>query len=289
MDEIRDIIAKYDHDYLVQLYGSLEKTDELVSVYYEDVAEILDVITRLRNSERNPTGFSSDDAPILGLLIRLWKLLKLTMWIYEEDSAEFAPVAERSLIEVAVTATYLLNADRSVIEDYRRCSFKNRLRILEEKASESEYFKSKAGKRIVRSIMQKLALEGLNESSFVAQIKNRWRVQGKTFYDMFRDVMDAEMYAMTYGVSSESVHASWQDVMGYSLDEVQPRKFLPLYRTLRVSIGHISLVMPFAIMPYRQWTKRIEIDDPYICEVMDYIEKLNNLFLLKHYSLFYGE
>ena len=98
MDEIQDILAKYDRDYLARLLASTPEADRLALAFYEDVAEILDILSRLKNIERNPTGFSINDAPILGLLVRTWKLLKLIVWIYKEDSAEFAAIAERSLI-----------------------------------------------------------------------------------------------------------------------------------------------------------------------------------------------
>ena len=105
MDEIQEILEKYDRAYLYRLFASMSEADELALVFFEDVAEVLDILSRMRNSKRNPNGFSIDDAPILGLLVRTWKLLKLIIWSYREDSAEYAAIAERSLIEVAMTAT----------------------------------------------------------------------------------------------------------------------------------------------------------------------------------------
>ena len=135
MDEIQDILAKYDRAYLERLSASTPEADQLALAFFEDVAEILDTLSRLKNVERNPTGFLIDDAPILGLLVRTSKLLKLIVWIYKEDSAEYAAIAERSLIEVAATATYLLRSDKSTMEDYRRCSYRNRYKMLKQAAS----------------------------------------------------------------------------------------------------------------------------------------------------------
>ena len=185
-------------------------------VFFKDVAEILDILSRLRQVERNPNGFSIDDAPILGLLVRTWKLLKLIIWIYKEDSAEHAAIAERSLIEVAVTATYLLRSDGSTLEDYRRCSYRNRFRILQEAASEPEYFRLQPGQRLLRSINEKLRLEGLDEHSFEEQIGNDWRVQGKTFHQIFKEVIGEDLYAVAYGTFSESVHGLLEDVRSFS-------------------------------------------------------------------------
>ena len=116
MEEIQNILAKYDDAYRARLAAQTPEADQLALTFYEDVAEILDILSRLKNVERNPTGFSIDDAPILGLLVRTWKLLDLIIWIYKEDSAEYAAIAERSLIEVAVTATYLLRSDNAILE-----------------------------------------------------------------------------------------------------------------------------------------------------------------------------
>lgn len=288
MDEIKDILEKYDCGHLERLLASTPEADPLASAFFKDVAEILDILSRMRNAERNPSGFSIDDAAILGLLVRTWKLLNLIIWIYEEDSAEHASIAERSLIEVAVTATYLLRSDKSTLEDYRRCSYKNRFRMLEQAASGSKYFRSKAGRRILRSIREKLALEGLNEHSFEKQIQNGWRLQGKTFQQIFKEVMGEELYAVAYGTFSDSVHGSWQDVRAYSLLGNGPRIYSPLYEPLRLSVGHISLIIPFAMLPFREWSVRVHLDSPYITEVLGFLDKISLRLLEKYGKIFHG-
>lgn len=287
MDEIKDILAKYDRAYRERLVASTQEADQLALAFFEDVAEILDVLSRMRNVERNATAFSIDDAAILGLLVRTWKLLQLIVWIYKEDSAEYASIAERSLIEVAVTATYLLRSDASTMEDYRRCSYRNRVKMLEQAASGSKYYRVKAGQRLLRSINEKLALEGLDEHSFEEQIQNNWRVQGKTFHAIFKEVVDESLYPVAYGMLSESVHGSWQDVRSFSLRGNVTRGFLPRYEPLRVSIGHVSLIVLFATMPFREWAARVELD-PHIEEVLDFVDKLNAVLFDKYWSLFYG-
>ena len=288
MEEIQAILAKYEHDYLARLLATTSEADRLALTFYEDVVEILDVLSRLKNVERNPTGFCIDDAPILGLLVRTWKLLKLVVWIYKEASAEYAAVAERSLIEVAVTATYLLRSGSSTIEDYRRCSYWNRFKILEQAASGAGYYDSKAGGRLLRSIKEKLALEGLDENSFEEQIANHWRPQWNTFRRIFEHVMGEDLYAVTYGTSSETVHGSWHDVRGYCLQGDVAHGFVPLYEPVRVNVGYVSMIVPFATMPFREWAERVQLDEPYIGEVLDFIDRLNLLLFDKCGELLYG-
>ena len=288
MDEIQDILAKYDRAYLERFSASTPEADQLALAFFEDVVEILETLSCLKNVERNPTGFSPDDAPILGLLVRTWKLLKLIVWIFKEESVEYAPIAERSLIEVAVTATYLLHSNKSTMDDYRRCSYRNRFKMLEQATSGSEYYRSKAGHRLLRSIKEKLALEGLDERSFEKQIRNDWRVQGKTFHAIFEAVVGKDLYAVAYGTSSESVHGSWLDVRSFSLRGNVAQGFSPLYEPLRKSVGHVSLIVPFATMPFRGWAARVQLDDRYIKEVLDFVDNLNGILFKKYGSRVLG-
>lgn len=288
MDEIRNIRAKYDRAYLERLFASTPEEDQLALAFYEDAAEILEILSRLKNIDRNPTGFSMDDAPILGLLVRTWKLLKLIIWIYREDSVEYAAIAERSLIEAAVTATYLIRSDESTMEDYRRCSYRSRLKILEQAASGSKYYRSKAAHRLLRSINEKLALERLDEHSFNEQIRNGWRVQGKTFHAIFKEVVDEGMYPVAYGVSSESVHGSWLEVRSFSLRGNVGLGFIPLYEPLRASAGHVSLIVPFAILPFGEWAERVQLDIRYVEGVLGFIDQVNRRLLARYMSLIYG-
>lgn len=251
MIEIQKITAKYDSDYVRDCIESVAGINSYALAFYKDVAEIYDAITRVRNVERNPTGFSLEDAPILGLLTRVWKLLKLILRFYEENNAEFIGVVERPLIEASVTATYLLRHDISVVEDYRLCSYKDRLRILRDLKAGSAFFDTKAGQRLLRSVREKLDLEGLDENSFAVQKRNRWRLQGKSFYDIFSEVARQEMYACVYGMMSESVHGSWTESLDWCLSRNEDGTFsvFPFFHppdirfvspTLRFSTPHMS-------------------------------------------------
>lgn len=185
MEEIFAITEKYDEAYVREGLDSLEDINKFTTVFYKDVGDIYDGLTRVINTERNPVGFSLNDAPILGLLVRVWKLLKEIIKYYEQDNAEIISLLERPLIEASVVATYLMMNDESVIEDYRKCSYKDRLRILRDLESGSVFLETKAGNRLLESVREKMELEGLTTQDFDEQKRNRWRLQGKSFYDIF--------------------------------------------------------------------------------------------------------
>lgn len=169
MDEIRDIVKKCDAEYVRDGLASLQEINKFALTFYKDVAEIYDCLTRVKNSARNPTGFSLEDAPILGLLVRIWKLLKEIIKYYEQNNAEIISILERPLIEASVVATYLMISDPSVIEDYRKCSYKDRLRMLRDLESGSAFFETKAGKRLLKALREKIDFEKLTERDFDIQ------------------------------------------------------------------------------------------------------------------------
>ena len=179
MDELDAIMEKYEDRPLREHFEGLDDINRFAIQFYRDVAEIYDCLSRVKNHERNPSGYSLDDAPIIGLLVRIWKLLKETIRYHVEDNAEFVVIFQRTLIETALTATYLLKHDAAVLEDYRKCSYKDRLRILRDAKNGSAFSKTKAGKRLLRSVEKKMSLECFTENDFSEQKKIDGGCRGK--------------------------------------------------------------------------------------------------------------
>lgn len=275
MNEIQEIMSRYDETYVSESLKSLEDINKFTGTFVKDVAEIYDCITRIRKIDRNPTGFSLDDAPILGLLTRIWKLLKEIVIYYEKNNAEIISILERPLIEASITAQYLLINDTSVLQDYRKCSYKDRLRILRELEEGSHFFHTKAGKRLLKSVQEKMELEKFTEEDFKAQKKNRWKLQGKTFFDIFKEITDENLYKYTYGIMSESIHGSWNESMDWCLQKNEDSTFsvYPFYH--QADLRYIYPTIKFCNDPYRLWLKRIECENDYLTGVLDWIERVN--------------
>jgi hypothetical protein len=281
MEELQKIIEKYDESYISKHLKSVDDINRFAAVFYKDVAEIYDCITRVKNIQRNPMGYSLSDAPILGLLVRIWKLLKEIIKYYEEDNAEIISILERPLIEASITATFLLKSNESVIEDYRKCSYKDRLRILRELRNGSPFFETKAGKRLLKSVKEKMELEGFTVDDFKTQKNNNWKLQGKNFFDIFKEVTDEDLYKYTYGMMSEAIHGSWNESMDFCLQRNDDSTFsaFPFYHG--ADIRYVTPTLRFCNTPYRMWLKRIEADDEQLLSVLDWVDRVNTrLFIL---------
>lgn len=286
MEELQAITTKYQPDYIRDGFASVEGVNKFALTFYKDVAEIYDCLTRLKNVERNPSGFSIDDAPVLGLLVRVWKLLKEVIRYYEQDNAEIIAILERPVIEASTVATYLLTNGPDVMLDYRKCSYKDRLRILRDLEGGSVFFDTKGGKRLLKSVLEKLDIEGFDKDDFKEQKGNRWRLQGKSFYQIFSEIEHADLYACTYGIMSESIHGSWAESLDWCLNRQDDGTYKANPFSYPADIRYVTPLLKFTTQPFRLWCQRIDVYDNNIAGTLDWIERVNLRLFQKFDSLF---
>ena len=289
MIEFTQITEKYQPPYIEKHFSSLEGLHTFSVQFFKDVAEIYDALTRMSNVERNPTGYSIDDAPILGLLVRICKLLKECVKYHEHDNAEVIAIFERPLIEATTIASYLMLSDVAAIEDYRKCSYKYRLRILRELESRSAFFDTKAGKRLLAAVKDKMDFEGLTKDDFAEQKKNKWRLQGKSFRDIFAEIEHNDLYPATYGMMSESIHGSWNESMDWGLVRNDDGTFSAFTDYHPVDVRYVTPIINFTIKPFRLWLQRIDAYDENFKGTMDWIERVNTRLFRTFDGLYDGE
>jgi hypothetical protein len=280
MQEIRDVMSKYDETYIATHLHSSAEINRFAATFYKDVAAIYDAITRVKNIERNPTGFSLTDAPILGLLVRIWKLLQEIIKYYEADNAEIISILERPLIEAAVTAAYLLKSTDDAVDDYRKCSYKTRLRILRDLTAGSPFFETKAGQRLLKSVRGKMDFEGLTEEDFTVQKRNGWKLQGKSFLQIFSEVVGEQLYASSYGMMSESIHGSWNESMDYCLHRNEDGTFSTFPFSHQADIRYVTPTIRFCNIPFKLWLTRIQADDKYLTDVLNWVDRVNGALFI---------
>jgi hypothetical protein len=286
MEELIKITDKYRPDYVGAGLATLESMNRFASDFYADVAEIYDCLTRIKHVERNPSGFSLDDAPILGLLVRIAKLMKEVRDYYARDNAEIISILERPLIEASVVATYLLKHGPETMLDYRKCSYKDRLRILRDLEAGSAFYETKPGMRLARSVNEKLAVEGFGPDDFSEQKKNRWRLRGKSFFDIFAEIAHEDLYAATYGMMSESIHGSWNESLDWCLTREEDGTYKPNLLSYPADVRFMAPTLRFTNPPFRLWLERIGVYDDDLRGVLDWIDKVNAALFHRFDKLF---
>ncbi|MCW2106454.1 UNVERIFIED_ORG: hypothetical protein M2402_003636 [Rahnella aquatilis] len=289
MLEFNRITEKYQPHYIENHFSSLDGLHIFSIQFFKDVADIYDALTRMRNVERNPIGFQINDAPILGLLVRVSKLLKECVKYYEQDNAEVIAIFERPLLEATTIASYLMLNGDTAIEDYRKCSYKDRLRILRELENGSPFFETKAGKRLLAAVKDKMDFEGLTKDDFSEQKKNKWRLGGKSFRDIFSEIEHDEIYPVTYGMMSESIHGSWNESMDWGLVRNKDGSFSAFTDYHPADIRYLTPTLNFTIKPFRLWLQRIDAYDSNFKDTMDWIERVNTRLFHTFDALYDGE
>ena len=272
MQEIDRIWLKYEEGRFLDSIESLDEVNRLALTFCSDVAETFRLVTLLHSPDWNRSGYGLSDAPLIGLLTRVAKLLRLVCRFYELNNGDYLSVFSRPLIESTIVATYLMREGDTAIEDFRRCSYKDTLRICRDRDSGSEFFDTAAGQRVLRSAHADLALEGLSKSSFGLQKRNRWRLQGKSMYEIFAEVVGAAEYPSVYGMMSESVHGSWNESMNSCLLRNDDGTFSARALFVGVDARVLLPLVLFATPPYALWIERIELRDESLRQNLDKIQ-----------------
>ncbi|MBC8200145.1 MAG: hypothetical protein H8E80_08925 [Desulfobacteraceae bacterium] len=275
MEEIQNILDEYKSIDISKEISTLGRMKDFSTKFYGDVANIYDAITRIKNIERNPTGYNFNDAAILGLLIRIWKIFKEVVYYYKEDKGEIIAHLDRLILESAVIAHYLLINDEDVTVDYRKCSYKDRLNIIVDSNRSPEFFKTPAGIRLKSSILNKMNAEGWSVDSFEEQKRNRWKLSGKNFYEIFREIVPQNLYKYLYGIPSEAIHGSWNESMDFHLQRNQDGTFSPYPHYQPVDMRFITPLLRITNEPYLLWLKRIDADLEYFEKIFQWISSVN--------------
>ena len=288
MHAIPDIRAKYEVRHIRDRLNSVEQVNNFALDFYKDVSKTYRLVTSQKNEIRNPTGYSLTDAPILGLLVRISKLFTLVLRYYEEDHGEYIGTVSRPLLEASIMALYLLQQDEAVVSDYRRCSYKDALRILRDYKSGSGFFRTRAGRRLLTSVRENLALEGLTEDDFSLQKRNGWRLQGKNFFRIFAEMFSAEAFAFIYGITSESIHSSWNHSMDWCLTRNEDGTFSAYCLFIPADVRIISSAVSYSTPAYRLWLSRVEVDNDNLIDTLNAVEHINSEIYRRFDEIFDG-
>ena len=291
MDELREIFLRYEDKSIEEHLRSLESIKEFSGTFYQDVVSIYDAMTRIRNLQRNPTGFSHNDAAILGLLVRIWKILQEIVRYYKEDNGQIISMLDRPVVEAAIIAEYLMNSSDDVIEDYRKCSYKDRLKTLDD--TDKPFFKTKTGQRLQNSILRKLEEDGFNINSFEVQKNRDWKLSGKPFRQIFEKstVVPPDFYKYLYGYSSESIHGSWNESMNFDLRRNDDGTYLafPFYESVDMRL--VTPVIKIANHAFKLWLVRIDVideNDRYFKKAVQWIDIVNTKIFMAFDDLYVG-
>ena len=285
MTAIDKIRCKYKDSYPSSI-KSVDDVNNHTLDFCQDVATIFRIVTLQRNVQKHPVGYGLNDAPIVGLLTRIAKLLKLVTRLYALNNGEYLSIFSRTLVEASIVATYLLKNGDNAVTDFRLCSYKDTLRIIRDQRNGLQFFQTQSGQRVLRSAHKALVREYLDESSFAVQKKNRWRLEGKSLYDIFTEVAGTASYPFIYGMMSESIHASWNESMDWCLSRKSDGNFSVYSLFHPADVRLILPLLVYATPPYVLWLERTEMKEASIAEALDWIQRYSRSLFEKFDELY---
>ncbi len=145
-----------------------------------------------------------------------------------------------------------------------------------------------AGRRVLRSAFDDLALEGLSKESFVLQKRNRWRIQGKSLYEIFAEVASPDEFPFVYGMMSEAVHGSWNESMDWCLLRNDDGTFSAFALFVGVDARAMLPLVRYATPAYTLWIERIGLPNEPLPQILDRIEDYSLTIYLKFDELYDG-
>ncbi|MDE2673472.1 MAG: DUF5677 domain-containing protein, partial [Paracoccaceae bacterium] len=138
------------------LFSNLESLNDVNRIALTVCQDTILTYRKVTLSQAN-NGYGLTEAPIIGLLTRITKLLKLISKFYEMGKADNLSIYTRSLIESATIAVYLIQNGDEAIKDFRLCSYKHTLKILYRQQNGDEFFQTPAGKCLREPLLNSFA------------------------------------------------------------------------------------------------------------------------------------
>ena len=142
---------------------------------------------------------------------------------------------------------------------------------------------------MLAAVKDKMDFEGLTKDDFAEQKKNKWRLQGKSFRDIFAEIEHDDLYPATYGMMSESIHGSWNESMDWGLVRNDDGTFSAFTDYHLADIRYVTPIVNFTIKSFRLWLQRIDLYDDNFKGTMDWIERVNTRLFHSFDGLYDGE
>jgi len=122
--------------------------------------------------------------------------------------------------------------------------------------------------------------EGLDLDSFEKQKRHGWKLEGKSFRQIFEQLEPDEYYKLMYGIPSESLHGSWNESLDFDLVKNEDGTYstYPFYQP--VDVRFVTPILRLTNDPYLLWLERIECKDEYIEKIFKWIENVNKRLFL---------
>jgi hypothetical protein len=220
MDELVKLYDKYRAFNHTKLYASKADFDELFQEFIKDFDVVIDILARMYNEDKYPQFYDINESTIVGAIARIVKLYKECVHLFKEKNDDVLGLIIRPLFETTIIVRYLIVSGANSQKNFRLVSYKSRFQNYKKLIADENLQEVPAAKRLLEKLNTKIERDGFTIQDLEdeqASGGRKWKLDGKSFYDIHKEVGDENHYSFVYGVGSDSVHGNWQEINDYHL------------------------------------------------------------------------
>ena len=185
-------------------------------------------------------GYTKEQAVIVGLYVRLYKLYDALCFHVSENHGEISSIFIRLIFESYIRMEYIMTRGSDSARNFIFVSYRvvqEQIEDLQEKQRQRPLMPIE--NRILNKIRQQLKQDGIDEND-LRRNKN-WNLDGKSFRGLMGELGNDALYTYMFGAGSSMVHGDWKDLMANHLikkegfyfpyldhDKVDPRYLCPI-------------------------------------------------------------
>lgn len=267
-------------------FTEFEQFNEIAAKFSGDVAKVLLIVISIQNNIKFSHGYTRDQAPIVGLMVKIAKDYKYLCNAFFENDSEILAIFYRSLIEAGAILIYLINSDEDTRTQFRRASYRSRIGALKEMETTKIHDKMIGAKeRLKRSIMNKIKNDGFDLNELLSLKSSDWKINGLSIRDILSKVGYGDKYSLSYGIFSDKIHGNWQELIERHLKE-KDGYFSPDLSSYPVDPRFISPISNLCLNCLAEYLKWTEINQEALFMLISDLKKYN-LKLMEEFESFY--
>ena len=258
MDDLKRIHYECDEIYDYKSFTTFEQFNEVAAKISGNISKTILVASAIQNTQKFPNGYTRNEATIVGLMTKISKDFKRVHNAFCDDDSEVSAVFDRMLIESGTRLRHLIQSDESERTNFRKSSYRSRVGAMVEMETFTpppQMLNSKT--RLKESILSKLKDDGFVYDELKTMNSSDWSKLNKDFRALQKDFDKRNVYSLTYGISSDKIHGSWQELIEHHLKE-KDGFLIPEYSMFPVDPRFISPIANLCLdflVEYLKWTE----------------------------------
>lgn len=219
------------------------------------VLYLLRIAPELASNEKMARkGFIKKKAIIVGHMVRIGKLYEGLLIHICQKQFELAIIFLRLIYETEARMEYLMQASNQSFRNFCLITYKPQKEILNDFKNQKQPLKSYQ-KRIVKKVKARLKRDRISLKSVMSN--KQWKLDGKDFRAILKDINRDSEYALAFGAGSHSVHGDWAEISVYHLEK-EGRYWLPKIEFTEPDprlTGAVSKTCLMGLVKYLEWSK----------------------------------